>query len=39
VTDNVLVGAEILQHEFEDFNGGGAEIAAQTMSHRVSYSF
>lgn len=39
VTDNVLVGAEILQHEFEDFNGGGAEIAAQTMSLRVSYSF
>lgn len=39
INDSFRVGGEILQHEFDDFNGGGADIAAQTMSLRVSYSF
>ncbi|MFT5067568.1 MAG: opacity protein-like surface antigen [Yoonia sp.] len=39
INDSIRVGGEILQHEFEDFNGGGADISAQTMSLRVAYSF
>ena len=39
VTDNIYVGGEILQHQFDDFNDGGADIEAQTMSLRVGYSF
>lgn len=37
--DRIRVGGEILQHEFADFNAGGADIDAQTMSLRVAYSF
>lgn len=39
INDNFRIGGEILQHEFEDFNGGGADIAEQTLGLRVSYSF
>lgn len=39
VSDNFRLGAEILQHEFENFDDGGADISAQTISLRVSYQF
>lgn len=39
INDSFSVGGEILQHAFEDFNDGGADISAQTMGLRVSYSF
>ncbi|WP_458790713.1 outer membrane protein [Yoonia sp. MH D7] len=37
--DNFRVGAEVLQHEFEDFNDSGFDVSAQTLALRVSYSF
>jgi len=39
VTDNVRVGAEVLQHKFEDFNTVNADVEATTMALKVSYSF
>lgn len=33
------VGGEILQHQFEDFDGNGFDIDATTASARVSFSF
>ncbi len=39
LTDNFRLGGEFLQHEFEDFNGGGADISAKTLALRASYSF
>jgi len=39
VSNNLRVGAEILQHEFDDFNDTGDDISAQTISFRASYSF
>jgi len=39
VNDSIRIGAEFLQHEFSDFNDGGADISAQTMSLRVAYTF
>lgn len=37
-TDNITVGAEVLQHEFEDFNDG-SDVSALTGGLRVSYNF
>lgn len=40
VTDNVLVGAEYLRHEFDDeLDPGNGDITADTLSLRVSYKF
>ena len=39
VNENFRLGAEILQHEFDNFNDGGADVSARTMSFRASYSF
>ena len=39
VTPNLRVGAEVLRHQFDDFNGGGTDIEATTASLRVGYSF
>ena len=33
------VGAEVLQHQFEDFDGSGADIDATTASVRVGFTF
>lgn len=38
VTDNVTVGAEILQHEFEDFNGV-ADVSATTFGINAAFRF
>ncbi|MEJ6398748.1 outer membrane protein [Yoonia sp. 208BN28-4] len=38
VTDSITVGGEVLQHEFNDFNGG-SDVSALTASLRVSYNF
>lgn len=37
--ENIVVGAEILQHQFDDFNGTGTDLEAMTASLRVSYKF
>ena len=39
VSDSVRVGAEILQHQFEDFDGTGADVDATTASIRASFQF
>ncbi|WP_108814993.1 outer membrane protein [Loktanella sp. Alg231-35] len=38
VSNNIRVGGEVLQHQFDDF-GGAADIDATTASARVSFSF
>nr|WP_207510517.1 outer membrane beta-barrel protein [Cognatiyoonia koreensis] len=37
--DSIRVGAEALQHQFDDFDGSGADIDATTIAARVSYTF
>lgn len=36
---NVLLGAEVLQHEFDDYAGSGIDVSATTFGARVSYQF
>ena len=38
-TDQMRVGGEILQHEFEDFAGSGIDVEAVTASARISFEF
>lgn len=37
--DRIRVGAEALQHEFNDFDGTGSDIDATTITARVSFTF
>ena len=39
VSDSIRVGAEVLQHQFEDFDGSGVDIDATTAAARVSFQF
>jgi predicted porin len=39
VTDSIRVGGEVLQHQFEDFNGSGDDFDATTVAARVSFQF
>ncbi|EBA14217.1 outer membrane protein [Roseobacter sp. CCS2] len=39
VTQNMTVGAEILQHEFEDYNDTDLDVGVTTFKARVSFSF
>ncbi len=39
VTPGIRVGAEVLRHQFDDFNGGGTDIEATTASLRVGFTF
>lgn len=38
-TDSMRVGAEVLQHRFEDFDDTGIDFDATTVSARVSFTF
>lgn len=38
-SDSIRIGAEILQHQFDDFDGGGVDFDATTASARVSFQF
>ena len=38
-SDNIRVGAEVLQHNFDDFNDGGADFDATTAAARISFQF
>ncbi len=38
-TDQLRVGGEILQHEFDDYAGSGIDVEALTASARISFEF
>jgi opacity protein-like surface antigen len=39
VTDRLVVGGELLQHQFDDFDGSGVDIEATTLKAKVSFRF
>ncbi len=39
VTPNMTFGAEVLQHQFEDYNDLGLDVGVTTVKARVSFSF
>ena len=39
VSDNMIAGAEILQHEFEEYNGGALDVSVTTFKARVAFNF
>ncbi|WP_341861753.1 outer membrane beta-barrel protein [Gymnodinialimonas sp. 57CJ19] len=39
VTDQITLGAEVLQHEFEDFDGTGNDISATTFGINAAFRF
>lgn len=39
VTSNITVGGEVLRHQFDDFNGSGADVSATTATARISFRF
>jgi outer membrane immunogenic protein len=39
LTDQWVVGGEILGHQFEDFDGSGVDLDATTVTARVSFNF
>ncbi|QQA44803.1 outer membrane protein [Pelagovum pacificum] len=39
VTDGIMVGGEVLQHQFDDFDDSGIDVDATTASARVSFQF
>lgn len=39
VSDNMTVGAELLQNEFDEFDNSGSDLSATTLGARVSFRF
>lgn len=39
VSKGVIVGAEVLQHEFDDFDGSGLDVSVTTFKARVALQF
>lgn len=39
VTTNMKIGAEVLQHQFDDYNDSSLDVGATTFKARVSFSF
>jgi opacity protein-like surface antigen len=39
VTDSIRVGGEVLQHQFDDFDGTGFDFDSTTAAARVSFQF
>ena len=39
VTTNMTVGAEVLQHEFDDYNDTGLDVGVTTFKARVAFNF
>lgn len=37
--NGVILGAEVLQHEFDDYADTGIDVSATTLTARVAYSF
>ncbi|WP_224814649.1 outer membrane protein [Hasllibacter sp. MH4015] len=39
VTDQIIVGAEVLQHEFDDLDGSGLDVSATTFGINAAFRF
>ncbi|MEO1640327.1 MAG: outer membrane beta-barrel protein [Pseudomonadota bacterium] len=39
VTDDLDIGFEVLQHQFEDYNDSGLDVGVTTLKLRASFSF
>jgi outer membrane immunogenic protein len=39
LNDSIRIGGEVLQHQFEDYDGTGVDIDATTAAARVSFQF
>ncbi len=39
LTDNVVIGAEVLQHEFDDFDNLGLDVSATTFGINAAFRF
>ncbi len=39
VYDNIFVGAELLQHQFEDYNDSDLDVGVTTIKARVGFNF
>ncbi len=39
VTDNIIVGAKYLRHEYTDFNGTGIDASLDSLAVRASFKF
>ena len=39
LSDGMLLGGEILQHEFDDFDGGGLDVSVTTFKARLAFRF
>ncbi len=39
ITDQIVLGAEVLQHEFEDFDGTGLDVSATTFGINAAFRF
>ena len=39
VYENVSIGGEYLYHKFDDFNGSGSDLEANTIAAKVNYRF
>lgn len=39
LANNVTVGAEVLQHQFDDYNDGGLDVDVTTLKLRVGFTF
>lgn len=39
LTDQIILGAEVLQHEFEDFDSSGLDISATTFGISAAFRF
>jgi len=39
VSDNITIGGEILQHQFEDYEDTGLDVGVTTLKARVGFSF
>lgn len=37
--DNIRIGGELLQHEFDDYAGNGIDVEATTVSARMAFEF
>jgi hypothetical protein len=39
LTDSLTLGGEVLQHQFNDFDGSGVDLDATTVTARVGFRF
>lgn len=39
LNNGTIVGAEVLQHEFDDFDGGGLDVSVTTFKARLAFRF